>query len=56
MIYKIIKKPSGFWYVGRLLTSDPDKTPVYQQVSNLYCHRGWAQAFCRRMKIKPINY
>ena len=46
----------GFWCVGRLLTTEPDGTQIFQRVSNLYCFRGWAQAFCRRMKIKPLNY
>lgn len=53
-IYKILKK-RNYWYVGRLLTADSDGTPVYQCVSNLYRFRGWADAFCRRMKIKVYD-
>lgn len=52
----MILREKGFWCVGRLLTTNPDGTNIYQRVSNLYCFRGWAQAFCRRMKIKPLNY
>lgn len=50
-IYKALKHANGFWYVGRLLTADTDGVPVYQRVSNLYCYRGWALNFARRMCI-----
>lgn len=50
-INKILRHKSGFWYVGRLLTIDPDGVPVYQQLSELYCYRGWALNFARRMHI-----
>lgn len=51
-IYKVLKHASGFWYVGRLLTADTDMVPVYQRVSELYCYRGWALNFARRMQIR----
>lgn len=49
-LYKVLRK-GGFWFVGRLLTADTDGTPVYQQISDLYCYRGWALNFARRMSI-----
>ena len=49
-IYKILRKGS-FWFVGRLLTADADGTPVYQRISELYCYRGWALNFARRMRL-----
>lgn len=51
-ICKVLKHKSGFWYVGKLLTIDPDGVPVYQRLSELYCYRGWALNFARRMCIK----
>ena len=53
--YMIIRE-HGFWCVGKLLTRDPGGVEIYQRVSNQYRFRGWAQAFCRRMKIQPLNY
>jgi hypothetical protein len=53
--YKIIKD-CGFWCVGRLVRVNEDGEQIYRRVSNHYSFRGWAQAFCRRMKIQPINY
>ena len=50
-IYRVIKS-KGFWCVGKLLTIDPDGVPVYQILSDLYCFRGWALNFARRMCIK----
>ena len=52
----MIIREKGFWCVGKLLTTDADGTQVFQRVSNLFRFRGWAQAFCRRMKIQPMNY
>jgi hypothetical protein len=52
VINKVIRDKSGFWYVGRLLTADPDGVPVFQRLSELYCHKGWALNFARRMCIK----
>jgi len=50
-IYKALRHKSGFWYVGKLISIDSDGVPVYQQLSNLYCYRGWALNFARRMCI-----
>ncbi len=50
-IHRICQK-GGFWYVGRFIGSDENDVPVYQQISNLYCFRGWAENFARRMKLK----
>lgn len=52
----MIIREHGFWCVGKLLTTNPGGVEIYQRVSNQYRFRGWAQAFCRRMKIQPLNY
>lgn len=50
-IYKIIRERGG-WCVACLTRSDGH----WHRVSNVYEFRGWAQAFCRRMKITAVNY
>lgn len=50
-IYKIIRERCG-WSVAK--KSEPDGR--WHRISNLYVHRGWAQAYARRMKLNVINY
>lgn len=49
-LYKILKK-GGFWFVGRFDGSDEDGTPIYRQISNLYCYKGWAENYARRFRL-----
>lgn len=54
-IYRIIRSASG-WCVALLIGWHDNGAPIYHRVSNFYVHRGWAQAFARRMKISVQNY
>lgn len=56
-IYRIIRAYGG-WCVAKIVGHHDNGEPVYHRVSELYCYRGWAQNFARRMclKDKVENY
>lgn len=54
-VYRIIHEVGG-WCVAKLVGHSETGNPVWHCVSNKYLHRGWAQAWARRMKINVVNY